>query len=101
MFNYTKETLIAEFKVAKEKDIKLGGGDENAIHNNRIQFMKDHIELRKTNPEYYDGLDINFSNLLAAYQSADPRDTFYKTIFGKSYEEVTSDSKPVKMSDYA
>ena len=36
-------------------------------YDNRIQFCKDHIELRKTNPQYYDGVDINFTNLLSAY----------------------------------
>ena len=43
---YCKENLFAEFEVAKSKDLK--GKKEK--YDNRIQFCKDHIELRKTNP---------------------------------------------------
>mgnify|MGYP001162819061 FL=1 len=91
-FNYTKETLFAEFDVAKQKDIKLSKkkslfDKENDRHDNRIQFCKDHIELKKTNPEYYDGLDVKFDNLLIAYQSPNPRDHFYQKVFGMSYAE--------------
>ena len=57
---YSKETLFAEFDVAKAKDTK--GKYEK--YDNRIQFCKDHIELRNNKPQYYEGVDINFSNLL-------------------------------------
>ena len=63
---YSKETLFAEFEVAKSKDLKAGKGDENKVHTNRIQFCKDHVALKQTNPEYYDGVDVNFTNLLLA-----------------------------------
>ena len=53
---YCKENLFAEFEVAKSKDLK--GKKEK--YDNRIQFFKDHIELRKNHPEYYDGIDIMF-----------------------------------------
>lgn len=91
-FNYTKETLFAEFDVAKQKDIKLSKkkslfDKENDKHDNRVQFCKDHIQLKKEHPEYYDGLDVNFDNLLLAYQSVNPLDHFYNTIFGMSYAE--------------
>ena len=84
-FNYTKETLFAEFDVAKQKDIKLSKkkslfDKENDKHDNRIQFCKDHIQLKKEHPEYYDGIDVNFDNLLLAYQSANPLDHFYNTM---------------------
>ena len=84
---YSKETLFAEFEVAKSKDLKAGKGDENKVHTNRIQFCKDHIQLKKEHPEYYDGIDVNFDNLLLAYQSANPLDHFYNTVFGMSYAE--------------
>ena len=42
---YSKETLFAEFDVATKKD--QSGKKEK--YDNRIQFFKDHIELRKTN----------------------------------------------------
>ena len=51
-FNYSKETLFAEFDVAKQKDIKLSKkkslfDKENDKFDNRIQFFKDHIKLKK------------------------------------------------------
>ena len=90
---YSKETLFAEFEVAKSKDLKAGKGDENKVHTNRIQFCKDHVALKQTNPEYYDGVDVNFTNLLLAYQSPNPRDYFYKSVFGKTYAEKMAESE--------
>jgi len=89
-FRYDKENLFKEFYIAKEKDISLSKKKtleekENDIHTNRIQFFKDHIELKKKNKSYYDNVDINFENLLKVYQSSDPRDVFYQTVFGMSY----------------
>ena len=86
---YCKENLFAEFEVAKSKDLK--GKKEK--YDNRIQFCKDHIELRKTNPQYYDGLDINFTNLLEAWSAPNPRDHFYMKVFGKTYAEKMAESE--------
>lgn len=91
-FKYDKENLFKEFEVAKQKDIKLSKKDsledkENDIYTNRIQFFKDHIELKSKNPDYYEFLDIKFDNLLKAYQSENPRDYFYKTVFGMTYQQ--------------
>ena len=91
-FKYDKENLFKEFEVAKQKDFKLSKKQkqddiENDYFTNRIQFMKDHIELKKTNPDYYEYLDINFDNLLKAYESVNPRDYFYMTVFGKTYSQ--------------
>ena len=94
---YSKETLFAEFDVAKQKDIKLSkkklySEKENDRHDNRIQFFKDHVELKRNHPEYYEGVDVNFDRLLTAYQSPNPRDHFYMSIFGKTYAEKMSES---------
>ena len=86
---YSKETLFAEFDVATKKD----QSKKKEIYDNRIQFFKDHIELRKTNPEYYDGLDINFTNLLEAWSAPNPRDHFYLKVFGKTYAEKIGESE--------
>ena len=91
-FKYDKENLFKEFEVAKQKDFKLSKKQkqddiENDYFTNRIQFMKDHIELKKTNPDYYEFLDINFDNLLKAYESVNPRDYFYTTVFGVTYAQ--------------
>ena len=86
---YCKENLFAEFDVATKKD----QSKKKEIYDNRIQFCKDHIELRKTNPQYYDGLDINFTNLLEAWSAPNPRDHFYMKVFGKTYAEKMAESE--------
>ena len=91
-FKYEKETLFTEFKNAKDKDVKLSKKKSmfdklNDYYTNRIQFCKDHIELKNKHPEYYDGLDIKFDNLLLGYQSVNPLDHFYNKVFGMSYAE--------------
>ena len=86
---YCKENLYAEFDVATSKDLK--GKKEK--YDNRIQFCKDHIELRKNHPEYYDGIDINFTNLLEAWSAPNPRDHFYMKVFGKTYAEKMAESE--------
>ena len=86
---YSKETLFAEFDVATKKD----QSKKKEIYDNRIQFFKDHIELRKTNPQYYDGIDVNFTNLLEAWSAPNPRDHFYMKVFGKTYAEKMAESE--------
>ena len=101
-FKYDKENLFKEFYVAKEKDIALSKKTiiderENDYYTNRIQFFKDHIELKKQHPDYYSFLDINFENLLSVYLTTNPRETFYQKIFGRSYEAVRADSIPTSI----
>ena len=103
-FKYDKTNLFKEFEVAKNKDIALSKLDtledkENDVYKNRIQFLKDHIELKKTNPSYYSDVDINFDNLLSTYLTTNPRETFYQKVFGKSYAEVRADSVPQSVND--
>ena len=86
---YNKENLYIEFDVATQKDTK----GKNEKYDNRIQFFKDHIELRKNHPEYYDGLDINFTNLLESWSAPNPRDHFYMKVFGKTYAEKMAESE--------
>ena len=86
---YCKENLFAEFDVATKKD----QSKKKEIYDNRIQFFKDHIELRKTNPQYYDGVDVNFTNLLEAWSAPSPRDHFYMKVFGKTYAEKMAESE--------
>ena len=103
-FKYDKENLFKEFDVAKQKDIKLSKLEtleqkENDVYKNRIQFLKEHIELKKTNTSYYSDVDINFDNLLSTYLTTNPRETFYQKVFGKSYAEVRADSVPQSVND--
>jgi len=66
-FEYTKEMIFAEFADAKAKDTKLGKGDDNKVHKHRVAMLKDFVNLKKTNPEALENVDINFDNLLHAY----------------------------------
>ena len=50
-FKYDKDNLFKEFEVAKQKDIKLSKkklSTEKEVdrYDNRIQFFKEHIELK-------------------------------------------------------
>ena len=104
-FKYDKENLFKEFDVAKQKDIALSKADtleekENDFYTNRIQFFKDHIELKKKNPSYYEFVDVNFENLLSTYLTTNPRETFYQKVFGKSYAEVRAESEPESLKDF-
>ncbi len=92
MITYDKDTLFKEFKDAKNKDISLSTkkrleDKETDIYVNRIQFFKDHIRNKTLNPKVYDLLDINFNELLKAYESENPRDYFYMSVFNMTYNE--------------
>jgi len=92
MITYDKDTLFKEFKDAKAKDVALSTkkkleDKEVDIYVNRIQFFKDHIRNKTLNPRVYDLLDINFHELLLAYESDSPRDYFYMSVFGKNYAQ--------------
>jgi len=104
-FKYDKENLFKEFYVAKDKDIALSKKEtleekETDYYTNRIQFFKDHIELKKKNPSYYEFVDVNFENLLSTYLTTNPRETFYQKVFGKSYAEVRAESEPESLKDF-
>ena len=99
MITYDKDTLFREFKDAKTKDVELARVQlkksknpsddrlETTIYVNRIQFFKDHIRNKTLNPKVYDLLDINFEELLKAYESENPRDYFYMSVFNMTYEQ--------------
>jgi hypothetical protein len=92
MITYDKDTLFREFKDAKAKDVALSTrkkleDKEIDVYTNRIQFFKDHIKNQSVHPKVYENLDINFNELLTAYESESPRDYFYMSVFGKSYQQ--------------
>ena len=103
-FKYDKDNLFKEFDVAKQKDIKLSKLDtleekENDVYKNRIQFLREHIALKKEHPEYYSELDINFDSLLNVYLTPSPRDTFYQQVFGMSFAAKRAESIPQSVND--
>jgi len=91
-FRYDTDNLYKEFKIAKDKDIALSqhtnlDDAENDYLTNRIKFCVDHKELKKSNPSYYENVDIKFDALENAYRTTNPRDTFYQVGFGMTYAE--------------
>ena len=88
-----KMTIFEEFKIAKEKDIAKSTTKppyEN-VFTNRIALLKSHRDAKKSHPNHYRNLDIDFDNLLLAYQSPVPVDHFYKVGFGKTLAEYEHD----------
>lgn len=105
-FRYDKETLYKEFNNAKQKDIalskkKLLSDKENDIHVNRIALLKEYIDLQKSEPDVFEFVDMNFQKLLEVYETPDPRNTFYKSVFGVSYEAKQAESQVKSMADYS
>ena len=90
-FRYDKEMLFKEFDIAKQKDIKLGKGSDNKVHTNRIKTLKEYIKLEAEMPEVFENVNINFKRLLIAYESPNPKDHFYKSVFGKTFAEVQAE----------
>ena len=96
-----KMTIFEEFKIAKQKDIaksKTTPPYEN-VFTNRIAVLKSHAETKKSNPNYYRNIDINFDNLLLAYQSPVPVDHFYKVGFGKTLAEYEHDKRLAELTE--
>ena len=96
-----KMTIFEEFKIAKQKDIaksKTKPPYEN-VFTNRIAVLKSHAETKKSNPNYYRNIDINFDNLLLAYQSPVPVDHFYKVGFGKTLAEYEHDKRLAELTE--
>ena len=105
-FRYNKEMIYAEFEQAKQKDIALSkkktlDEKENDIFTNRVAMLKEHGDLKFKQPEIYDGVDINFNRLLIAYESPNPRDHFYRSVFGKSYMEHKIENAITDVKDYS
>ena len=91
-FRYSKELLFAEFDVAKKNDAKLKGRK----YKHQLEFCKEHQQLEKEHPEWYEMVDIKWDNLVLAYSAPDPRDHFYMKVFGKTYQEKMHESKMEK-----
>ena len=82
-FEYTKEMIFAEFKEATAKDEK----SKKPSYKHRVAMLKDFVDLKKSNPQSLDNVDINFENLLHAWSQPNPKDYFYMKVFGKTFEQ--------------
>ena len=98
-----KETLFKEFEAEKQKDIELSKNPEprEEVFTNRVNFLKSHLDAKKSNPSYYSNLDIDFNNLLKAYTIESPLDSFYKVVFDKTYDEYMFEKQIEEQQDEA
>lgn len=95
-FKYSKEQIWEEFNEAKSKDEKASTRKRKKmveVFTNRCKMLEEHAKAKEDNPKYYEFVDINFANLLKAYQSPDPRDYFYLSVFGKTFAEKEAESE--------
>tara|TARA_B100001996_G_scaffold369890_1_gene343752 strand:- start:103 stop:522 length:420 start_codon:yes stop_codon:yes gene_type:complete len=97
----TKESIFAEFKIAKEKDLKKSTTNEpyENCFTNRLKLLKSHKDAKQTNPGIYRNLDVKFDNLIAAYSSPVPVDYFYKSVFGKTYAEYKESVRVAELTE--
>lgn len=47
----------------------------------------------------YEYVDVKFDNLLKLYETPNPRDAFYRSIFGKSYAEKRAESSEINSTE--
>ena len=70
----TKEMIYEEFNIVKNKDEKK----KKKSFAHRIAYLQGHADAKKSHPNQYRHLDINFDNLIVMYQSGDPEMYMYK-----------------------
>ena len=70
----TKEQIYEEFNIVKSKDEKK----KKPSYAHRIAYLQGHVDAKKSHPNQYRHLDINFNNLIIMYQSGDPEMYMYK-----------------------
>ena len=70
----TKEQIYEDFQKLKSNKKK-------------VVYLEEHRDAEKSNPNQYRHLSINWDNLITAWSDKNPRDYFYKKIFGRTFEE--------------
>ena len=78
--------MFSEFKTATIKDQK----SKKEKYDNRIKFLNEMKSLKKEHPSAIRQIGISqkqFDNLILAWKSPNPRDHFYKPVFGRTYAE--------------
>ena len=77
----TKEQIYEEFNIVKSKDEKK----KKTSFAHRIAYLQGHADAKKSHPNQYRHLDINFDNLIKMYQSGDPDMYNYKKLGVEPY----------------
>ena len=70
----TKEQIYEDFQKLKSNKKK-------------VEYLIGHRDAQKAHPGQYTHLSINWDNLITAWSDKNPRDYFYKQVFGRTYQE--------------
>ena len=83
---YTKEMIFNEFKEVTKKDQKK----KKEIFTNRIEYLKCLKEDMIKVPKNFSNINITpqqLQNTIDCWSAPNPRDAFYKSVFGMTYAE--------------
>ena len=83
---YTKELIFNEFKEVTKKDQKK----KKEIFTNRIEYLKCLKEDMIKVPRNFNNISITpqqLQNTIDCWSAPNPRDAFYKSVFGMTYAE--------------
>ena len=53
----------------------------------KVEYLIGHRDANKSHPNQYRHISVNWDNLIKAWSSPNPRDHFYKVVFGRTYDE--------------
>ena len=85
-FMYTKELVFTEFKEVTKRDQK----GKKETFNHRIDYLKSLKEDMIKNPKTFSNFRVTpqqLQNTINCYLAPNPRDAFYKSVFGMTYAE--------------
>ena len=89
---YTKEMIHKEFESATHADKRTAGKPANVkeVFTQRIKYLKQLKEDMIKSPKYFRDVKITpdqLQNTINCYLAPNPRDAFYKSVFGMTYAE--------------
>ena len=85
-FLYTKELLFTEFKEVTKKD----QSKKKETFTHRIAYLKSLKEDMIKMPKHFSNISMTtdqLQNTINCYLAPNPRDAFYKSVFGMTYAE--------------
>ena len=85
-FMYTKELLFTEFKEVTKKD----QSKKKETFTHRIAYLKSLKEDMIKMPKHFSNISMTtdqLQNTINCYLAPNPRDAFYKSVFGMTYAE--------------
>ncbi len=70
----TKEQIYEDFQKLKSNKKK-------------VEYLIGHRDAQKAHPAKYTHISIDWDNLITAWSDKNPRDYFYKQVFGRTFDE--------------